>query len=229
MLEQNHRFRIAPSLLCADLLHLGEQISALDEFHPTWYHIDIMDGQFVPNFTFGPDLIRGVKSASRTPVLAHLMCEKPEHHIRLFVDAGADAICFHIEAAASPIRILSQIRSSGKHAGIVINPATPAESLFHLIEYLDFITVMSIEPGFAGQTYLDFTYEKIRKISGMVKAASRPVLIEVDGGINVENGLKSIHCGADILVAGYFSVFKKGTDLKDNYREFLQALDLALK
>jgi len=225
MRENHHTIGIAPSLLCADLLNLGEQIRIMDEFRPFWYHIDIMDGRFVPNFTFGPDLVRAVKAGTQTPILTHLMCEMPENHIRLFAEAGTDFITFHIEAVRSPIRLLNQIRSFGKKAGIVINPATPLNTLPYLMEYVDCITVMSIEPGFAGQPFIDFTYDKLRKISEIVKAAKRFVPIEVDGGINGENGVKSIECGANILVAGYFSVFKKSTSLKENYAEFLNTLN----
>jgi ribulose-phosphate 3-epimerase len=228
MSDQNKLIGIAPSLLCADLLHLGAQIKIMDEFNPTWYHIDIMDGRFVPNFTFGPDLVKAVKSCTRTPVLAHLMCVEPENHIKLFADAGSDCIAVHIEAVVSPIRTLNQIKSFGKKAGIVINPATPVDFLPYLLEYLDFITVMSIEPGFAGQTYIDFTYNKICKIKDIVNAGKKVVPIEVDGGINLENGVKSIKCGADILVAGYFSVFKRDGSIQENYTKFINALDRAV-
>ena len=225
MREKNQPIGIAPSLLCADLLNIAAQIKIMDEFHPYGYHIDIMDGRFVPNFAFGPDLVRAVKAATQTPILTHLMCEMPENHARLFAEAGSDCITFHIEAVCSPIRLLNQIRSFGKKAGIAINPATPLTSLPYLMEYVDCITVMSIEPGFAGQPFIDYTYDKLREISEIVKAAKRFIPIEVDGGINAENGVKSIECGANILVAGYFSVFKKSGSIKENYAEFLNTLN----
>jgi ribulose-phosphate 3-epimerase len=216
---------IAPSLLCADLLRLGQQLNTMDEFHPYWYHIDIMDGHFVPNFGFGPDFVKAVKSGTPTPIITHLMCAEPENFIQAFAAAGADCISFPIEAARAPIRLLNQIHALGKKAGIVINPTTPLDSLLYIRDHVDAITVMAIEPGFAGQTFIEFTYERIRKIREIMNAGKNYVAIEVDGGVNGDNGAKSIACGADILVAGYFSVFKQGRSISENYREFLKVLE----
>ncbi len=227
MRENHQAVGIAPSLMCADLLNLKQQLSIMDAFHPYWYHIDIMDGHYVPNFTFGPDLIRAVKAGTPTPLSVHLMIEAPERHIQLFAEAGADCITFHIEAVRFPIRLLNQIRSYGIKAGVVISPTTPLNSLPYLVDFIDCITVMSIEPGFAGQPYIEFTYEKIRAIHEMIKLSHKLIPIEVDGGVNLENGLKSIECGADILVAGYFSVFKKTGSLQENYLQFQSALNQA--
>jgi len=189
--------RIAPSLLAADFACLGEEIKKVEPF-TNILHLDVMDGHFVPNITFGPPLVRSVRQMTRLFLDVHLMIEEPEEYIERFVEAGADNLTFHIEVARKPVKLIERIRSLGKQAGVCLNPDTPWESLEPVIDYVDMVLAMTVQPGFGGQTFRE---EVLKKVSAL--RIRRPDLaIEVDGGINDETVPRAVRAGADTFVAG---------------------------
>ena len=193
---------IAPSLLSADFGRLKEEIEMLNESDAALIHVDVMDGCFVPNISFGFPVMDVLRRHAKKPLDVHLMIEEPEKYALRFSEAGADWISFHIEATPHAHRLLQQIRGAGKKAGISINPQTPAVQIGGLLSELDFVNVMSVNPGFGGQRFIDSSLQKIADLSAARKAAKLDFLIEVDGGVSLANALLLKEAGADVLVAG---------------------------
>lgn len=192
--------KVAPSILAADFSALGEAVERIDRCGADFIHCDVMDGMFVPNISFGPGMIKALRGHTNKVLDVHLMIEKPERYIDDFIAAGADMITVHFEASPHPHRTLSYIRSKGVRAGIVYNPATPVDSLEYLLEHVDMVLLMTVNPGFGGQRFLPEVLPKIERVRRMI--GSREILLEVDGGITVENAVLVKKSGADVLVAG---------------------------
>ncbi|HEV7278294.1 MAG TPA: ribulose-phosphate 3-epimerase [Devosiaceae bacterium] len=192
--------RIAPSILSADFSRLGEEIKAIDEGGADYIHVDVMDGHFAPNLTIGPLVVSALRPLTAKVIDCHLMIAPADPYIAAFARAGADIITVHAEAGPHLHRSLQAIRAEGKRAGVAINPATPVSVLEHVIDEVDLILVMSVNPGFGGQAFIPDSLGKVRQVSGLV--AGRNIEIEVDGGISVENAGKLAAAGATVLVAG---------------------------
>lgn len=192
--------KVAPSILSADFSKLGEEITKISEAGAHYVHIDVMDGHFVPNITFGPAVISSIRKFTDKVFDVHLMIEKPERYIKHFVDAGADIIVVHAEACPHLHRTIQEIKSYGIKAGVSLNPHTPVETIKHLIPELDMVLIMSVNPGFGGQSFIPFSLDKIRQ----VRALSSTIDIEVDGGIVEETGKMCVEAGANVLVAGSY-------------------------
>lgn len=199
--------RLAPSILAADFAVLGDQIAAAERGGADIIHVDVMDGHFVPNLTVGPPLVRSVKRVTRVPLDVHLMITDPDRYAEAFVEAGADMVSVHVEAATHLNRTISHIKSLGAKAGVAVNPATPAVALEEVAADVDFVLVMTVNPGFGGQSFLPRSTSKIGKLRAMLDDAGNPAPIEVDGGIDVATVEQVVRAGAEILVAGT-SIFR---------------------
>ncbi|CAM4252421.1 ribulose-phosphate 3-epimerase [Paenibacillus tarimensis] len=194
---------IAPSILSADFARLADDIRDVDKSGADWIHVDIMDGHFVPNITFGPLVVDAVRSATKLPFDVHLMIEQPERYIADFARAGADRITVHAEACVHLHRVLYMVKELGLPAGVALNPSTPIQVIEHLLDDLDLVLCMTVNPGFGGQAYIPQSAAKIRQIRQMLNERGRTdVHIEVDGGINAETAKLVKEAGADVLVAG---------------------------
>lgn len=198
---------IAPSLLPANFLNLGADCEMLNQSEADWFHLDVMDGRFVPNISFGPMIVEFISAATSKFCDVHLMIEEPENYAEAFKKAGADLLTVHIEACRHLHRNIQQIKSLGMKAGVAINPHTPVQALKDILEDIDMVCLMSVNPGFGGQSFIPATIKKITALKQMIVDAGLNVLIEVDGGVTMSNAKSIITAGADVLVAGS-TVFK---------------------
>ena len=198
---------VAPSLLAANFSRLEDDIKVVNESAADWFHVDIMDGHFVPNISFGPMIVEAIKRKAERPLDVHLMISQPERYIERFRDAGADVITVHYEACPHLHRTIQQIKETGAKAGVALNPHTPVHLLKDIIEDLDLVLIMSVNPGFGGQKFIYNSLLKIRELKDMLVSRNAKALIEVDGGVGLQNAQKILEAGVDVLVAGS-SVFK---------------------
>ncbi len=194
--------KIAPSILSADFGRLVEEIKAIEAAGADVVHIDVMDGCFVPNITIGPLVVEAIRGATRLPFDVHLMIENPGRYLESFVQAGADWISVHAEACVHLQRVITRIKELGKRAGVAINPATPLEVLDYILEEVDYIVIMSVNPGFGGQKFIPSSLRKLQRLRQMIKERGLSVEIEVDGGVNLETVAEVVRAGGEILVAG---------------------------
>lgn len=207
------QIKISASIMCADLLNLAEQVRALENGGVDYLHFDIMDGHFVPNFTFGADILKAIDEMSRLTKDVHLMIEKPELYIQMFVEAGGDILTVHAETCAHLQRTLTQIREKGAKTAVALNPATPLENIEYVLEDLDMALIMTVNPGFAGQRFIPAMVKKVERLSKMIEERGLNIDIEVDGNINEKTIALLKAVGANVFVGGSSSIFQPGADI----------------
>ena len=215
---KNSKVKISPSILAADFANLEKEITAISNSGCDYIHIDVMDGQFVPNITIGPAVIKSIRKYSKLPFDVHLMIKNPENHIASFANAGADIITVHQEASTHLDKLITQIKSLGKKAGVSIVPSTHEDVLDYIIDQIDLILVMTVNPGFGGQKFMTSQLDKITKIRKKITLSGRNIDLEVDGGINKNNAKIAIQAGANVLVSGSYIFAAK------NYRTAVESL-----
>ena len=220
VLDSSHLL-IAPSILSADFANLGRDIATVERGGADLIHVDVMDGHFVPNITIGPPVVRGVRKVATRPLDVHLMIEEPDRYIEEFIDAGAEMVSVHVEAVPHLQRTLTLIRRFGARAGAVLNPSTPASALEDVVGDLDFVLVMSVNPGFGGQRFIPNTLEKIRRVRDVLSRGGASIPIEIDGGIDASNIAAVVTAGASIIVAG--NAIFRSTDPEGATRALRQA------
>ena len=195
---------VSPSLLSADFLHLSKDIEMVNHSQDDWFHLDIMDGVFVPNISYGLPVVSQIKKMATKPLDVHLMIVQPERYVEAFHKAGADILTVHYEACTHLHRTIQQIKAQGMKAGVSLNPHTPVSLLEDVIEDIDVVLLMSVNPGFGGQTFIEQTINKVDKLKKLIMESNSHTLIEIDGGVNFETGKRLVNAGADALVAGSF-------------------------
>jgi ribulose-phosphate 3-epimerase len=216
---------IAPSILSADFTRLGEQIAAVERAGASIVHVDVMDGHFVPNLTVGPFIVEWVRRATQLPIETHLMIENPDDFIGAFAKAGASMISVHPEATYHLHRTIHYIQQTGCEAGVVLNPATPLQMIEEVLDDVDYVLLMSVNPGFGGQKFIPSSIDKLRRLDGMIRRRGARARIEIDGGVGVENAAEVVAAGAEILVAG--SAVFGAPDPAEALRNLLQAASAA--
>ena len=216
------QIKIAPSLLAADFTRLGEQMSHAEKGGADWFHFDVMDGRFVSNISMGLPVLQSIKSAVNVPIDVHLMIVEPENYIKQFAKSGADSISVHVEVSPHLHRNLSLIQKYGSRVGVALNPHTPASAIKEVMHLIDVINVMTVDPGFGGQSFLNFTLSKIRELRTMADAIGRDIDIEVDGGVNAETAPLAIEAGANVLIAGTM-IFRNDAGVEAGIRQLRNA------
>ena len=213
---------IAPSILSADFSKLGDEIKAVEDAGADWIHVDVMDGHFVPNITIGPLVVEAARQVTSLPLDVHLMIENPDRYIKDFAKAGADLISVQVEACVHLNRTIQMIKESGRRAGVVLNPATPLSSIEWILEYVDLVMIMSVNPGFGGQDFIPNSLERIKALRKMIQENELTTLIEIDGGVN-EKTIKDVsEAGADVFVAG--SAIFRSPDYKKTIARFRELI-----
>jgi ribulose-phosphate 3-epimerase len=219
--------KIAPSILSADFSRLGDQVREAEAAGADWIHVDVMDGHFVPNMTVGPLVVRALRPVTRLPLDVHLMVEQPEHLIPAFAGAGADRITVHVEACTHLHRTVQQIKELDCQAGVTLNPATPLGTLEEILPYVDLVLIMSVNPGFGGQTYIPRSTARIARLRAMLdERGLDQVEVEVDGGISPANGAEIVAAGASVLVVGSY-IFNQQASVTENLRALRRAIQSA--
>ncbi len=201
-IQKSDRVLVAPSILSADFARLGEEIAAVEKAGADWLHVDVMDGRFVPNITLGPPIVKAIRKVTKLPLDVHLMIVEPERYVDSFAEAGADTITIHVEACTHLHRTLCHIRSLGERAGVTLNPSTHEDTLRYVMDVVDQVLVMSVNPGFGGQSFIREMLPKVRAIRKMIDDSGRAIDLEIDGGITSETAPDAIAAGARVLVAG---------------------------
>jgi ribulose-phosphate 3-epimerase len=215
--------KIAPSILSADFSRLGEEVRAVERAGADLIHVDVMDGHFVPNLTLGPLVVTGLRKLTSLPLDVHLMIDEPERYIEAFAQAGSNWITVHVEVCPQPSRIIKRIRKLNMRPGVVLNPATPLKTLYSVLNEIDLVLLMSVNPGFAGQPFIPSTLKKIERLRKIIDRSGRPVEIEVDGGIKADNVGEVARAGGDIFVSG--SGIFKTKDYAETIQRFRQEID----
>lgn len=217
-------YKLAPSILTADFTRLGEQIRAAEAAGVEWIHLDIMDGHFVPNMSFGPLVVQAVRSVTQLTLDVHLMIEQPERYLADFARAGADRLTVHVETCPHLHRTIQQIKELGCQAGVTLNPATSLSTLEEILPEVDLVLVMSVNPGFGGQSYIPASTPKIARLRSMLDAIGSPAEIEVDGGINLTTIAEVVKAGASVLVVGS-AIFNSKASIAENVRRLREQIE----